>query len=791
MHEGDIRVNRQHIGRVLSMIVASALILWQLPLFFVMVAQRIAYAFPIDYGEGPLMRQVQYLHHGGTIASVYGDPGSAPFVVVNYPPVYLAVTAVVGWLMPVVQAGRLVSTLAGIAALVAIALLNRQPHATPLATAMRWLTAATWLAIPIVREWSGVMRVDMLGVALGLWGVYLAWRGRLNAGVVLVVLSLLCKPSLIAAPLALLVVLISQPWRQSLRAVALGAGVAVLVVAGITLGGGNLWLHLVQANTNSWDGTLARAFWREAWSIHWPLIVATIIIAGAHLRHGRQLLAPAYLPTTMAIAYTIGGMIVGIGIGKVGAYANYFLEWYAGMVWLLVSAVCRTRRHAFAVVFLAVCSISVARYYPLWSETYAKPYGMIEQQRPARIVIGSYSVWQDWRREGLILAANAVTAQDLNALIHTHGPLVFTDVPGIAAQADVTAPMQVFEHRMLYDAGLWDQRPLLRQLANGQIPLIVLDYLGNWMTPESISIIKTRYAQSGSRGSYDIYQPIAVGAPQMVNQLLGDATLVSCALPPPLNRAAYEQGSVIPVLLTWASTSDDTASHRVTVALQDANNTIYGRITQPLFAGALTFADIGTGTLQHLHALAIPASLADGNYRIVVQLDDRAPVVVAMFPVQRGNGRIIGEAGVFVPSAIMDYVKSNGGFGRWGVPLMPAMPFADMTLQCWSTGCVVGTPEGTLAPAPLGIWLRGAMALLPAASESLSYDMMHAIAIDERWGGDAFAPSDRARRENATLLWLRRDVLLQMQDDQVALSDGGVRVMRLPGIPYRWPDIAR
>ena len=83
MHEGDIRVNRQHIGRVLSMIVASALILWQLPLFFVMVAQRIAYAFPIDYGEGPLMRQVQYLHHGGTIASVYGDPGSAPFVVVK------------------------------------------------------------------------------------------------------------------------------------------------------------------------------------------------------------------------------------------------------------------------------------------------------------------------------------------------------------------------------------------------------------------------------------------------------------------------------------------------------------------------------------------------------------------------------------------------------------------------------------------------------------------------------------------------------------------------------------
>lgn len=785
-------MNRQLIGRIVGVIAASTVVLWQLPLFVVMVIQRIAYAFPIDYGEGPLLRQVQFLHQGGTIASVYGDPGVAPFVVVNYPPVYLAVTAIVGWVMPILQAGRVISALAGIAALIAIAQLNTQPHATPLANVMRWLAAATWLAIPIVREWSGVMRVDMLGVALGLWGVYLAWRGRLNAGVILVVLALLCKPSLIAAPLALLIVLIRQPWRLALRAVALGAGVTILVVVGITLGGGNLWLHLVQANTNSWDGTLARTFWREAWHIHWPLMLTTAMIAAAHLRHGRQLLTPAYLPTTMAIAYTIGGVIVGVGIGKVGAYANYFLEWYAGMVWLLVSAICRTRRHAFAVTFLAICSLSVARYYPLWSETYAKPYGMIEQQRPARLVIGSYGVWQDWHREGQILTANAVTARDLNELIHTHGTLIFTDVPGIAAQAEVTAAMQVFEHRMLYDAGLWDQRPLLRQLANGDIPLVVLDYLGNWMTPESINLIKNRYAQSGSRGSYDIYQPIAVGAPQLINQPLGEAILVSSALPPPLNRAAYEQGSIIPVVLTWSSASQDTAPHRVTVALVDADGNVSMRVTQPLFAGALTFADIGAQPLQHLQAMPIPNSIADGTYRMTVQLDDGDRVVAATLTVQRGSGRVIGEQGMFVPSAVMDYVKTNGGYARWGSPIMPAMPFVDMTLQCWTHGCVVRDNDGSIHAAPLGIWLRGAMALLPAASQTLSYDFMHAIAIDDRWAGAAYAPVDGARRENATPLWLRRDALLQLQtDDTVALADGGARVLRLPGIPYRWPDIAR
>ncbi len=787
IHEGDTRVNRAHIARVISIIGASAIMLWQLPLFFVMVVRRIGYAFPIDYGEGPLLRQVQYLSQGGTIANLYGDPGQMPFVVVNYPPVFLTVTSIVSWIFPIISAGRLVSALAGIAIVVAIAQLNKQLHASPIATAARWLAAATWLAIPIVREWSGVMRVDMLGVALGLWGVYIAWRGRLNSGAILVALALLCKPSLIAAPLALLVILASRPWQHSVRAIASGAGVIAVVVLGITLGGGNLWLHLVQANTNSVDWALARTFWREAWHIHWPIIVTAAFIALAHLRHGKTLLTPPHLTTTMAIAYTIGGVIVGLGIGKVGAYANYFLEWYAGMIWLLVSAVSRTRRHAYVVAFLALCSIGVARYYPLWSETYAKPYGMIEQQRPARIVIGSYGVWQDLHREQQILAANAVTAQALNAIIQSHASYVYTDVPGIAAQAGATAPMQVFEHRMLYDAGLWDQRPLLKQLANGQIPLVVLDYLGNWMTPESIAIITSRYAQSGSRGSYDIYQPIAVGAPQLVNKQIGTATLVSSALPPPLQQPAYEPGSSVPVLLTWTSTSSDTAIHQVTLSLVDGQNRIATTRTQPLFAGALTLADSANQPLQHLHALTIPHDIRAGTYTIQVQLDERPRVVAATITIQQRTGRIVGEREIFVPGVIMTYVKATGGNARWGEPIMPAMPFSDMTLQCWQNGCIVVTANGNVQPAPLGEWLKGALVLLPAASESESYDFTQAIATDTRFAGDAYAPVDGARRDNASLIWLRQDALLVMDGDSVSIGDGGARVLRLPGIPYRWP----
>ncbi len=154
---------------------------------------------------------------------------------------------------------------------------------------------------------------------------------------------------------------------------------------------------------------------------------------------------------------------------------------------------------------------ALLRYYPLWSETYLAPYGMIEQARPPRVAFGRYGVWQDLARERQVLAAlgriNAAMVDEVRAA----GAPIFTDIPGVAAQAGQLTRLQAFEHRQLLDAGLWDQRPLLRDLANGRVPLIALDYLGNWLTPEMIALTTHRYGQTGSRGTYDLYRPVEVG----------------------------------------------------------------------------------------------------------------------------------------------------------------------------------------------------------------------------------------------------------------------------------------
>ncbi len=80
-----------------ALVAAASIVIVLLPLWWWFVGQRIAYPFPIDYGEGPLLRQLTYLQQGGTLTGLYGDPGQPPYLVVNYPPVYLVVSQI-SWL---------------------------------------------------------------------------------------------------------------------------------------------------------------------------------------------------------------------------------------------------------------------------------------------------------------------------------------------------------------------------------------------------------------------------------------------------------------------------------------------------------------------------------------------------------------------------------------------------------------------------------------------------------------------------------------------------------------------
>ena len=79
---------------LLGLVVAA-----ELAFFALHAAHLLSYPYPLDYGEGPLLAQVDLLRAGTPVWRLYGDPGAPPYAVVNYPPVYHLLAALAATLV--------------------------------------------------------------------------------------------------------------------------------------------------------------------------------------------------------------------------------------------------------------------------------------------------------------------------------------------------------------------------------------------------------------------------------------------------------------------------------------------------------------------------------------------------------------------------------------------------------------------------------------------------------------------------------------------------------------------
>ncbi|ABQ89811.1 hypothetical protein RoseRS_1411 [Roseiflexus sp. RS-1] len=882
-------------ARTLALGALTALVGVHLVFFAIRAWHVLTFPYPLDYGEGPLLAQVNHLRSGASLPHLYGDPAQPPYLVVNYPPVYLIVTSLVAplldWTLPgsatTPLAGRLVTLCATLICVLLIWRLTLPPdpsirRATAGQSGTALIVALAFLALPIVREWSALMRVDLLGVCLGLWGLLLTRRlSRLAA--ILIALSLLVKPSLIAAPAAALVWLWFRDRRRALEVaagmVALGGAAAgALQVAS----GGWFWLHVVSANANPWSPALAEGFWRDQAAILGSLwlgavfAAALILMRGARRKTRQSNVPPPPAETVYAllpIVYTCFGAYVAFGVGKVGAYANYFLEFYAGAIWLIATVIAqlldtdRPRSDAqhysaqppefheqpveaqspalasrismmiswfktlnarppvatslpvrafqpgleiwFSLLILLLLVAALIRYYPLWSENHVKPYGLIEGDNPPRFAFGRYGIWRDLQREEEILTTLRRVNTVLVADVRTVGQPIVTDIPGIAAQAGVLSRLQAFEHRQLYDAGLLDQRPLLRDMANGRVPLVVLDYLGNWLTPDMITLITHRYAQEGSRGTFDLYRPVDPGQRSDVRIEIGaDIRITAVFLTRP-GGTRYDPGERIALTLELNRNRDvagvcDVVVCQVQVRLVTRDGAPVAAWERPLVYGALRPSDWNDAAIQHMHTLDLPLDLPPGMYHLAVALRANDDMLtpshpVALIEVGESGGRVLGERGYFVPAPLFAVWMDAGGYEGPGDPLMPAVPFADGVLQCFTRVCFRVTGN-EITRLPLGeLALIGESGLRPAPPEpgpvrsfpETGYALRGAfLEAWEIYGGmAALGPpiSDEMLR-GATRVQYTRYARLERLDGEttVLLANLGEEHLRLPGIPYRW-----
>jgi hypothetical protein len=302
----------------------------------------------LDYAEGIVLWQAERIGH---LATVYRSIDRYPYISCVYPPVYqFAAAFVKQFTGDMLAAGRSVSFLSalGICLVVGLEAWWAIPRRAGVFLRISCSLVAGMLCANLdTMQWARLMRIDMLALLFTFTGMYLftrspRWALGQYLAVALFVAALFTRQTMLAAPVAcLLLALLIKP-AQALRllalAILLGAsGMIALIVPTHGLVVTNLFGYIknpfsivnmfgiLQVNLAVMTPLAAIALavpiavWRRLSRGHGSSFVdgARRWIAGSDLRRA---LALAALHLTLAL-------LTSLSCGKRGSNINYFLEW--------------------------------------------------------------------------------------------------------------------------------------------------------------------------------------------------------------------------------------------------------------------------------------------------------------------------------------------------------------------------------------------------------------------------------------------------------------------------------
>lgn len=170
-------------------------------LFWVIIAgQSVLYPYGLQYEEGALLHQALQLARG---QQIYNDLTTPPYMTANYPPVFIALWALLaGFAGAVFWPGRLIAALSSVG--IGLAIYRIVKHFT----ADRWaavLALGCFLWCRPMRYWTAFAVTDTLAIACALAGLAViisAQPRRRWLAVPLFVLAFFTKQTMVAAPAA-------------------------------------------------------------------------------------------------------------------------------------------------------------------------------------------------------------------------------------------------------------------------------------------------------------------------------------------------------------------------------------------------------------------------------------------------------------------------------------------------------------------------------------------------------------------------------------------------------------
>lgn len=473
--------------------------------------------YQLDREEGFIFFQAMELAQGRTI---YPPIDSYPYVVGNYPPVYpLIYAGLMGIFPPSLELGRAI-VLFSLLVIVTV-LTNIVFRETGRAIAAL-LAVGLFLATWDVNNWIPFARVDFPAIAFGLLGLMCITsplrRVGFAAGCLFFTLAFFTKQTQLIAPAAAFAGMI---WRREYYRAALFVAVMTSLAGGTMLlvnrlTGGQFLLHTVVYNANEMvPGQLA------IWLNHLVrfgalkyLAVAAVLAALLAARHLRLARPPSgeswprplhIMPEAFTFLLFSAASVP--SIAKVGAAANYLLEFHAaaalllglaaGLVandWERLADARRAVMRAAAGAAVVAITLHAALYavgIPGMMPAKHKFFSLPPVERLTEI--GARTELELAGVTGDILAEEPLFA------IRTHHDVLY----------------QPFIMTRLAKEGRWDQRRFLMDLGTGRFEIIVANQdlfdtppeLVVGFTPEMLAVIQARYLLYSRIGGYYLYAP--------------------------------------------------------------------------------------------------------------------------------------------------------------------------------------------------------------------------------------------------------------------------------------------
>src|SRR5829696_4126483 len=448
---------------------------WAATLFARHGLAALAFPYPLNYGEGPLLDQAVRL---AGMKNIYpADLSTPPYVVSNYPPLFVLLQAPLVWIFgPEFLYGRVIS----LASTMAVAgLISATLYVI---TRDRTASAAgglTFLAVPFVLHWSSLDRVDMLGLALSWGGLYTVVRRPDRRGVILAALLFVAaiytrQTYALAAPLAAFTWLLAGGHgRRALGLATLSGSLSLLLLGFLSaLTGGGFYFHTVTANVNEfrWEQVTYHLTTMQGLM---PLLFVggvAFLIVGLRARPALWWLAGAYLA---------GSAVAALLIGKIGSDVNYLLELSAALALTAGAMIAHYASRpgvrgalllALAVQVAIMIQASQYVYSGLQSDVIAHRAGLIRLQE---VVDDSNGV---------------VLADEYAGLLPLDGRSIY---------------LQPFEMTQLHRDGVWDQGPLLTSIRHQEFPAILI-----WKPPYAAGIQRERWTREMLRAIGENYVPV-------------------------------------------------------------------------------------------------------------------------------------------------------------------------------------------------------------------------------------------------------------------------------------------